>query len=245
MHLSKRLSTIASLVPRGAKLADVGCDHGLLSISLLREGRIQRAFCMDINREPLKRAERNAREAGFPASGDSGEICFILSDGFRELTPGAADTAVIAGMGGDLMTRILSEADPLLLAGIKAFILSPQSETGRFRSFLLSAGYEIYEERMVLEEGKFYPVICARRAGEQTDRAFSPKNPADSYTAAELRYGRYLLQDKNPVLHQLLRKEKKETMQILSRKGIPEIRRGELIDKLSVIEEAIGCYEMQ
>ena len=55
-NLSKRLLKVATLVEPAAFLADIGCDHGFLAISLVKSGKVKKAFCSDINEGPLKRA---------------------------------------------------------------------------------------------------------------------------------------------------------------------------------------------
>jgi tRNA (adenine22-N1)-methyltransferase len=59
MQLSKRLSAVAELVTPGSRLADVGCDHGYISIALVKAGIIPSAIAMDVNEGPLMRARQN------------------------------------------------------------------------------------------------------------------------------------------------------------------------------------------
>ena len=60
MVLTPRLACLTSLVPQGARLADIGTDHGKLPVSLLLEGRIAAAIGSDIGEGPLAHAARNA-----------------------------------------------------------------------------------------------------------------------------------------------------------------------------------------
>ena len=157
MQLSQRLSSVASMVTAGNCLADVGTDHGYVPIYLYERNIIPQAIAMDVNKGPLERAALHIAE-----SGAKEKIETRLSDGLTALKPGEADSIVIAGMGGPLMVRILS-AHPEVTASAKELILQPQSEISEVRIWLYEQGYEIVEEHMVFEDGKYYPMFKAVR----------------------------------------------------------------------------------
>ena len=104
MKLSKRLETVASFVPKGSNIADIGTDHGYVPIYLVREGQAEHAVAMDVRKGPLERARAHVAEAGLGS-----RIDVRLSDGLAGLKPGEADCVVIAGMGGELIIHILEE----------------------------------------------------------------------------------------------------------------------------------------
>ena len=149
MQLSQRLSSVASMVTAGNCLADVGTDHGYVPIYLYERNVIPCAIAMDVNKGPLERAALHIAESGM-----KNVIETRLSDGLTALKAGEADSIVIAGMGGPLMIRILS-AYPEVTASAKELILQPQSEIAEVRIWLYEQGYEIVEEHMVFEEGKY------------------------------------------------------------------------------------------
>ena len=105
LQLQPRLQMLADLVPAGAKLADVGTDHGYLPVWLLQEGRIRQAIASDINLEPLEHARRTAAEYGV-----SERMEFRLCAGLDKIRPDETDTIVIAGMGGETILSILESA---------------------------------------------------------------------------------------------------------------------------------------
>ena len=115
-----------------------------------------------------------------------------LSDGVKALKPNEVQSVVIAGMGGPLMEKILTEGNEVLQT-VTELVLQPQSEIGHFRRFLIENGYEITHEEMILEDGKYYPIMRAvhGKAKEQTE--------------AEYLYGKKLLQNRNPVLKEVFR----------------------------------------
>ncbi len=195
MKLSHRLETVASFVSEGSIAADIGTDHGYIPIYLVENGISPSAIAMDVRPGPLKRARDHIREHGL-----EGKIQTRLSDGLEKLLPGEADTVVIAGMGGELICRIL-ERGRRLWEQVDEWVLSPQSELERTRFFLWENGFCIMDEAMVLEEGKYYTVMqCARRDGHGTEI------PAP----AEVRYGPVLMKKKDPVLREFLEQEMKK-----------------------------------
>ena len=155
MQLSERLSSVASMVTAGNCLADVGTDHGYVPIYLYERQMIPRAIAMDVNKGPLERARLHIAEYGYHNA-----IETRLSDGLQALRAGEAESVVIAGMGGPLIIRILS-AYPEVTASFKELILQPQSEISEVRVWLGEQGYEIIEEHMVFEDGKYYSMFKA------------------------------------------------------------------------------------
>ena len=104
MELSRRLQAVADLVTAGYKAADIGTDHAYIPIFLVKNGRIPCAIAADVNEGPLERARMHVKENGL-----EDRIELRISDGFVSFKPGETESAVIAGMGGRLMMRILSE----------------------------------------------------------------------------------------------------------------------------------------
>jgi len=156
IELSERLSSVVSLVTKGGKVADVGCDHGFVSIYLVQRGIAERVIAMDVNKGPLARAKEHVDDYGMGAY-----IELRLSDGLALVTKeDCVDTVVLAGMGGKLMEKILSEALARELY-ISELVLQPQSDLQSFRRFLRENEYVITEEKMVFEEGKYYPMMKA------------------------------------------------------------------------------------
>ena len=150
MELSRRLHAVAGKVTRGNRLADIGTDHGYIPIYLVSEGICPSAIAMDVNQGPLDRADAHIREYGL-----SDKIGTRLSNGLERLEASEADSIVIAGMGGALMTDILNGGMHVIESG-KELILQPQSEIFKVRHFLHDNGYMIVDEQILKEEGKYY-----------------------------------------------------------------------------------------
>ena len=147
LPISPRLLACAGFVCPGDRVADIGCDHGYLSIHLLANGIASSVIASDINEGPLQSAVRNAEKYGV-----RDRIRFFLSDGVRNI-PRNFDTLVCAGMGGDTMIHILESA-PWLKNAQYRLILQCQSKTPMLRRWLSEQGWRITEET-VLRDGKF------------------------------------------------------------------------------------------
>ena len=202
IKLSERLRMNVSLVPNGARVADIGCDHGYASIWLVEHGTAQTVIAMDVNEGPIRRARKHIRQMGL----DSRIEC-RKSDGLEKLCPGEVDTLLIAGMGGPLMIRILREG-AAVMQDVHTLILQPQSELAEVRKFLIGQGFVPVEEKACFDDGKYYFAICARRRetgdGERWEEEW------------QYRYGTYLVKKRDPVLKRYLCKEKGKYEEILN-----------------------------
>ncbi len=156
-RLSKRLLMAAQMMSPCEVAADVGCDHAHLAIYLVRKGIAGRAVAMDVREGPLKFARENIAlyECG-------GMIDIRLSDGLDALAAGEAQTIVMTGMGGVLTAELLERGRDRL-EGVRELILSPQSHPELVRSFVLDAGFDIAEEDICIDGGKYYTAIRAVR----------------------------------------------------------------------------------
>ena len=145
--LSSRLLACAGFVPKGSRVADIGCDHGYLGIYLLQQGVASKVIAADINRGPLDSARRNGEKYGVAE-----KMSFHLSDGVKDI-PRDFDVMVCAGMGADTMISIL-EAAPWLKSDAYRLILQCQSKLPTLRGYLTENGWHIAGEA-VLRDGRF------------------------------------------------------------------------------------------
>lgn len=150
IKLSDRLQMIADEINTGETMCDVGTDHGFLPIYLWEKGISPKVIMADVSKGSLDKARDNCRMY-YPAE----TFDLRLGDGLAVLSPGEADAVAIAGMGGILMTEILS-AHPEVTESVKKFIFQPRSAAGKLRYWLLHNGFVIEKDQLV-REGKF---IC-------------------------------------------------------------------------------------
>lgn len=160
LQLGPRLALCARLVREGAAVADIGTDHGYLPIWLIQTGKIPGAVAGDVNSGPLETARRNARRGGV-----EDRLRLVLGDGLEGVGPEDADDVVIAGMGGELILRIISGAD-WLRDPEKRLVLQPMSAADKLRVGLWRLGFQVIEEYAVEDGGKVYSAFSARYAGE-------------------------------------------------------------------------------
>ncbi len=233
IQLSKRLQAVADLGKFGDTMADIGTDHGYIPIYLIQSKRISHAVAMDIGKGPLLRAQEHIAKYQLGAY-----IETRLSDGAKELCCGEVSSVVIAGMGGVLMQKILRDSEEVF-RGVKEIILQPQSEIEQTRRFLLDNGYEILAEDMVLEDGKYYPMMRVSWVESIEENPYAEAKDIDFV------YGAYLLKERHPVLRSYLYREigiYRELEQKL--KDLPaneelEKRRREVSCQLALAEEAL------
>lgn len=181
LPISKRLLCCASMVQSGSRVADIGTDHGYLGIYLLQSGAARHVIACDLRKDPLENARRNAKLFGV-----DGEMEFRLSDGLEKILPDEVDTVVMAGMGGDLIQKILSQCPWRKREGLQ-FILQPQSAGNVLRRWLCEDGFEIQREEPC-RTGIFYTLSwsCGRASLRRSPRGRS--TPRLRYLQAKVRW---------------------------------------------------------
>ncbi|KQZ78664.1 tRNA (adenine(22)-N(1))-methyltransferase [Pseudomonas sp. Root562] len=208
--LSTRLERVAAQVPVGARLADIGSDHGYLPVALLRRGVIAMAVAGEVALTPFRAAERTVRE-----NGQDLQITVRLADGLSAIEPEDGITAVsICGMGGETIRDIL-DAGRARLSGQERLILQPNGGEQPLRQWLMDNGYCILSEEVLRENRFYYEIIVAERA----ERVL--------YTPEELYFGPLQMQQRSPAFlgkwQRMLRQKHKTLGSFASaRQTVPE-----------------------
>ena len=200
-NLSPRLRAVLDLcrLPENCQvLADIGADHGYLTIAAIQEGICNRAIACDLNPEPLAIGNANIKDAGL-----DGRIETRLGDGLQPLLSGEADCIVIAGMGGMRIWGIISDGIEQAMQA-KRLVLQPQHDVILLRKKLHEAGFEIEDERLVREivgsKEHFYVILAARYAADVT-----PWTDKESFLGKHLiakageDYSAYLLREREKI----------------------------------------------
>ena len=198
MDISKRIYCICNYIEY-TTLADIGCDHCYLPVQAVESGRVRAAIGIDVNKGPLEKAAENIRQAGL-----DGKIELRLGYGLSPLKPGECESAVISGMGGMLICDII-EKDMDIAKSFKQLILSPQSDIAHVRRTLQNKGFCIYNEQMILDKGKFYPILIVK-AGKD-----------EEYSDFEYEYGKRMLETPNDDFFQFIKHSLKKNEVILDR----------------------------
>ena len=150
ISLGKRLSAVVNEA-HGDSLADIGCDHGKVSVACLLERKTQKVIACDISQKSLQKAVDLAKKYGVK------NIEFRAGDGLQVINDGEAQCVVIAGMGGMEMMSILSS----IPKGVKRLVLCPHRNAIQLREFLSSKDIYIDKDYIVKDGKKFYDIIVA------------------------------------------------------------------------------------
>ncbi|WP_309137396.1 tRNA (adenine(22)-N(1))-methyltransferase TrmK [Pseudomonas sp. LS44] len=227
-RLSVRLDRVAAHVPAGARLADIGSDHGYLLVALMNRGVIAAAVAGEVALTPFHSAQRTVRENGL-----SQRITVRLANGLAAIEPGDGITAIsLCGMGGETIRDIL-DSGKAHLSGEERLILQPNGGEQPLRKWLMENGYRILCEE-VLRENRFdYEIIVAERIG-----------PA-MYSAEELYFGPLQLQERSSAFlakwQRILRlKQQTLTNFARARKAVPEEKVQEVAQQARWISELLA-----
>lgn len=157
--LDKRLAAVAACVRPGSPLADIGTDHAYLPVWLVGEGICPSAIASDLRRGPLEAARHTVEAAGL-----EGKIALRLGDGLATVQPGEVEDIAIAGMGGETIAAILAAA-PWVQDGSLHLVLQPMTHGEDLRRWLLTNGFSITGERLIVDGRHLYPVMQATYTG--------------------------------------------------------------------------------
>ncbi|MDY2636463.1 MAG: class I SAM-dependent methyltransferase [Phascolarctobacterium sp.] len=199
MHLDKRLQAVASLVPQGSRLADIGTDHAYLPVWLVRNGAIASAVAGDIASGPCQAARATV---AMYATAD--KIAVRQGSGLAVLAPGEADCIAICGMGGSTIISILA-ADMAVATSAQRLVLQPMAGAATLRRWLVEQGWSLVSEALVDDAPHFYEIICAERSSD-----------AASYSEAEYLVGPALIRDGHPLLAKQIARQQASLEELLS-----------------------------
>ena len=220
--ISKRLELVASFVPQGSILLDVGSDHAYLPIELVERGQIEAAIAGEVVVGPYQSAVKNV-----DAHGLEEKIQVRLANGLAAFEEeDQVSVITIAGMGGRLIATILEEGLDKL-ASVERLILQPNNREDDLRIWLQDHGFQIVAESILEEAGKFYEILVVE-AGEMY------------LSASDLRFGPFLSKEISPVFVQKWQKEANKLEFALDQ--IPEKNREErqvLAHKIQAIKEVL------
>ncbi len=208
--MTKRLNELFSLISNCELFADVGCDHGFISQMVLDSNRAKKVIISDVSKKSLKKAEILLKDYG-------DRVISIVSDGFDgyDFKP---DQAIIAGMGGEEIIKILSSSKFLP----NKLILNPMKNVDKVRRFLHKVGYKILKDFTIFD-GKFYDLISCEK-GE------------DCYTELEYLFGRDNLISKTDDFIKKLKFYKKRYQDAIKNGAKDD----DLIEKLAQIEGVLN-----
>lgn len=226
--LSKRLEMVASFVPTGAVLADIGSDHAYLPCYLVHKGIVRRAVAGEVVKGPFESAERQVRTEGLTEV-----ITVRLADGLAAVEASdQIDTVTIAGMGGPLIVSILDK-HPQSLQNVTRLIVQPNIHAKVIREWAIENGWAVADEAILEEDDKIYEILVLQRGPEKL-------------TEAQVLLGKHLVAEKSPVFVQKWTREIANWQRVLQSiekaEGTAEIeaKREELTHLIALVQEAIA-----
>lgn len=151
--LDNRLRLCADFVRNGSKVADIGTDHAYLPVWLCKNNIAKSAVAADINPAPLQHGKQTIKKYNA-----ENLVTTCLSNGLEKIDPNNIDDIIIAGMGGELIVSILSNA-PWVKNSKYHLILQPMTKAEILREYLYHNGFDIKREKTALVENKFYTVM--------------------------------------------------------------------------------------
>jgi len=222
--LSKRLETVASFVPSGAVVADIGSDHAYLPCYLIHKGIASYAVAGEVVKGPFESAVGQVQKEGLTE-----KITVRLANGLAAVEEtDHVDTVTIAGMGGPLIVSIL-EKHPEKLNGVTRLILQPNIHAKVIREWALAHNWAIQDEAILEEDEKIYEILVLQRSSM-------------TLSEPEIIFGPRLMQRKSPAFIKKWSREKENWQRVLqSIEGAdqtPEIeeKRAELVALLNLVE---------
>ena len=226
--LSMRLERVAAHMPVGARLADIGSDHGYLPVALMRRGLIAAAVAGEVALTPFQAAQRTVRDNGLEQ-----QITVRRANGLEAIEPQDAITAIsLCGMGGETIRDIL-ENGKARLSGQERLILQPNGGEQPLRYWLMENGYRIVSEELLSENSFYYEIIVAERAGPVL------------YSAEELYFGPLQMQARSPAFlskwQRILRHKQQTLAQFAkARQAVPDVKVHEVAQQARWITELLA-----
>lgn len=160
MKITKRLERVASHISKGSIVLDIGTDHGYIPVFLVKKGVSPSAIAADVNKKPLDKAKELIAENKM-----NDKVETRLGSGFEIIKDGEVDEVIIAGMGGVLISDLITAAGEIPKK-LKKLVLQPMQAQKELRKYLLKNGYEIIEEELVKEDGRIFEIIVVEYKGQ-------------------------------------------------------------------------------
>ena len=211
MKISKRLRVISDFIPDNSLFLDIGCDHALLDIYAVKNKKEVRAIASDINEGPVKSAKDNVKKYNLEQ-----RIKVVKKDGLNSYEKGV-DIVILSGLGSHTIVNILKERKDLL-KDIETIIISSNNDYYYLRKNIMKLGYYIKDEKMVLDKGKYYPIILFKKGNKK-------------YKKYDLKYGPILLKSKDKELIDYIEKEKSKLKEIYKKLSIKYLLKKHVIKR--------------
>ncbi|MFA7164087.1 MAG: class I SAM-dependent methyltransferase, partial [Eubacteriales bacterium] len=176
----------------------------------------------DVSRGSLAKAQDLIRAMGL-----EDRIETRLGDGLSVLKVGEANSIVIAGMGGILISQIL-EKDKQIGQAVDSLVLQPMTASRELRQWLSENNYSITKEDLVKEGKKIYELILAIPGNWQIENDI------------HLEIGKNLIKEKHPLLKEHISGKITKIRAIIA--GLDQARQDGIESRLNDYRERLAQY---
>ena len=213
--MTDRLEKIFALIPNCNTFADVGCDHGYIACEMLKRGKAKRVIVADISKKCLSKAEQLLAPYI-----EQDKAVSVVADGFNGLPE--SDVGLVAGMGGEEICSILSNAKTLP----KTLVLQPMKNADKVRKCAIKMGYKLQKDFVFFSADKFYDIMLLS-VGK------------DSLTDEEIEFGRDNIKEKNPDFIRQINSKISVINQVLANKSLSEETKERLVSEKGKLEKYV------
>lgn len=228
MDISERLKCVAKMIEKCDAIADIGTDHAYLPIYLVKNNVCKRAIASDINIGPVKKAELNVNMEKV-----ENKIECRLGAGFKAISSGEVNVAVIAGMGGNLIRDII-QASMDVFKSLDYVVLQPVQNPEVLREYIYECGFHIIDEALCIDENRYYEIIKVKYAKENL-----------KVDPIYYEISKKLIEKKQPIVKDYIffkiKKYDKIFNNIHDEGEMAKIRREDLSKKIEKLKEMLKC----
>ncbi|MBQ9486105.1 MAG: SAM-dependent methyltransferase [Clostridia bacterium] len=218
--MNDRLESVFAAIPACNTFADVACDHGYIAEAMLKRGKCRMAFVSDISAKSLSKAEKLL--APFIKAG----ACKgFVSDGLDGVPK--ADCALIAGVGGLLITDILERTEK---AGKlpQSLVVQPMKHCDAVRRAAVNAGYSVVKDFTVYADGQFYDIISLKFTGG-----------GEMLSEEEIKFGRTNIKERPQAFRDKIKEKIIKLVSYAERENIAESTRRAMLDEAESLKKYV------
>ncbi len=190
-NLSDRLKSLTKYINKTDKVIDIGCDHALLDIYLVKNNIVDNIIVSDVSSNALKQGINNINKYNLTKKIDArcGNGLEVLNDS------DIVNTVIISGMGSNTILKILSNK---YIKNINKLVIQSNKDYELLRRNIVSSGFIIDKEEVVEDNGKLYiNIIFIKGNKEYSDTIY--KYGLSSMVNKEIYYN-YLIDKYNKIL---------------------------------------------